>query len=100
MLQQWITKYNDKNNSSNLQTIEESPKATTSTTNTGATSLPPIGDSFMFVEKSGTNIGQKFSGSFERTDFIQISNVCSFITAFQQEIPKRRVDIGIQLLIN
>ena len=100
MLQQWITNYYDKNSSSILQTFEESPKASTSTTNTGATSLPPIGDSFMFVEKSGINFGQNSSGSFERTDFIQISNVSSFITAFQQEIPKRRVDIGIQLLIN
>ena len=46
------------------------------TGNLGATQLPPIGDSFMFFEKSGSNYNSAVVWvSSERTDFIQTSTV-------------------------
>ena len=51
----------------------ESTKTNSSTSNSGATSLPPVGDSFMYIETSGNNNGDNVFCSFQRTDIIQIS---------------------------
>ena len=41
----------------------------------GAMSLLPNGDSFMYIETSSNNQCKNVFASFERTDVIQISNI-------------------------
>ena len=53
-LQIWNIKCNDKNNNGKIQNFNESTKTNSPTGNSGATSLPPIGDSFMYIETSST----------------------------------------------
>ena len=56
------------------------------TGHSGAISLPPIGNAFMYIETSGGNYGKNVFCSFERTDIIQITNItfsynrCSILT--------------------
>ena len=42
---------------------------------TGATSLPPIGNCFMYIEASSNNHGSNVFGSWERTNIIPITNI-------------------------
>ena len=41
----------------------------------GATSVPPIGNAFMYIETSSNNHGKIVFVSFERTDTIQSTNI-------------------------
>ena len=75
LLQQWNIKCNDKNISGNMQNFIKSTKTNSPTSHSGAESLPPVGDSFMYRETSSNNHGNIVFVSFERTDFIQISNL-------------------------
>ena len=45
-------------------------------------SFPQMGDSFMYVETSGTNSGNNVFVSWERTDIIQISNITFYFKRF------------------
>ena len=58
-------------------TITNSP-----TPYTGATSLPPIGNSFMYIETSFYNHDNNVFVSFERTDIIQITNITFYYNRF------------------
>ena len=51
LLQNWVIKRNDKSNSGKIQKIE-STKTNSPTDFSGAESLPPIGNSFMFIQTS------------------------------------------------
>ena len=75
LLQNWIIRCNDKNNNGKIQNFLRSTKTNSPTASSGATVLPPIGDSFMFIETSSNNYGDNAFVSFERTDIIQISNI-------------------------
>ena len=66
---------NDKNNNVIIHNFVKSTKTHSSTGNSGATNIPPIGDSFMYIETSSNNHGNNVFVSFERTDFIQISDI-------------------------
>ena len=77
LLQQWSTKYNDKNNAGKTKNFIRSTKTNSPSSHSGATSLPPIGDSFMYIETSSNNHRPNVFVSWERTDIIQI-----FKTAF------------------
>ena len=79
LLQQWIFKCNDKNNGGKIQNFIRSSKATTPSPDTGANILPPIGDSFMYIEISSNIHGANVFCSFEGTDNIQYTNIF-FIT--------------------
>ena len=66
---------NDKNNNGKIQNFVKSTKTNSPTGDSAATSLPPIGSAFMYIETSSANLGNKVFCSFERADFIQITNI-------------------------
>ena len=51
----------------------KSTKTKSPTDYSGAASLPPMGDSFMYIETSSNNHGPNVFVSWERTDIIQIT---------------------------
>ena len=61
-LQNWVIKCNDKNN---IGKIQDFIKTNSATGYSGATNLPPIGDSFMYIETSSNNHGNIVFVSFE-----------------------------------
>ena len=66
---------NNKNNQSRINDFIKSTKTNSPSGYSGATSLPPIGNSFMYIETSSNNHGDNVFVSWERTDVIQISNI-------------------------
>ena len=86
LLQNWKIIRNDKNNNCNKNTFVRSTKTTSPTGYSGATSLPPIGNGFVYIETSSYSHRNIVCVSFGRTDIIQISNLtfyynrCSIIT--------------------
>ena len=57
LLQKWVIKCNDRINNNKKQNLVKSTKTNSPTGYSGATSLPPIGDSFMYTETSSNNRG-------------------------------------------
>ena len=82
LLQKWNIKCNNKNNVSKVGDFIKSTKTHSPTGYSGATSLSPIGNSFMYKETSSNNHGNKVFVSFERTDIIQISNITFYYNRF------------------
>ena len=75
-LQKWNIKCNNKNNQARITDFIKSTKTNSPTGYSGAESLPPFGNSFMYIETSSNNHGhERAFVSFERTDIIQISNI-------------------------
>ena len=75
LLQKWNIIYSDINGIGKLSNIIKSTKTSSPTGQSGATSLPPIGTSFMFIETSSGGHGNNVYVSFERTDIRQITNI-------------------------
>ena len=75
LLHNWVIKCYDKNNNRQIQNFIKSTKTISPTSYSGAESLPPIGDSLMYVETSTNNHDNNVFVSFERTDIIQIINI-------------------------
>ena len=82
MLQNWNIRCNDKNNNGKLQNFLRSTKTNSATGDSGATSLPPIGNSFMYIESSSNNYVINVFVSFERTDIIQITNISFYYNRY------------------
>ena len=82
LYQNWVIKCNGKNNNRKIQNFVRSTKTNSPTSDSGATSLPPIGNALMFFETSSINHGQNVFRSFERTDIIQISNKTFYFNRF------------------
>ena len=82
LLQNWVIKCNDRNNNGKIQNFIKSTKTNSPSSYSGATSLPPIGDSFMYIETSSNNHGSNVFVSWERTDIIQISNITFYYNRF------------------
>ena len=83
LLQNWNIRCNDKNNNGKISNFIKSTKANSPTGGSGATSLPPIGTVFMYIETSGGNYGtDNMFCSIERTDIIQISNITFYYNRF------------------
>ena len=82
LLQIWVKKRNDKNNKGKILNFIKSTKTNSPNSFSGAMSLPPIGDSFMYIETSSKNRGNNVFVSFERTDNIQISNITFYYNRF------------------
>ena len=82
LLQNWVTDCIDKNNNSKIDKFIRSTKTISPTGNSGATALPPIVDSFMYIETSNNNYGNGVFVSFERTDIVQISNISFYYNRF------------------
>ena len=83
LLQKWNIKCNNKNNVSKVGDFIKSTKTNSPTGYSGATSLSPIGNSFMYIETSSNNHGhERVFVSWERTDIIQISNITFYYNRF------------------
>ena len=68
-----------------------------------ATSLPPIADSFKYIETSSNNHGNNVFVSFERTDKNQISNISFYYKRFSILTNDSLKSLGrfkIQLLVD
>ena len=72
LLPDWKIVCNDKNNSGKIQNFLKSTKTNSPTGDSGATTLRPIGNAFMYFETSSNNHGNNVFVSFERTDIIYI----------------------------
>ena len=59
LLQKWNIKCNNKNNQSRITDFINSTKTNSPTGYSGSTSLPPIGNSFMYIETSSNNHGDE-----------------------------------------
>ena len=103
LLQKWNIKSNNKNNQSRLTNFIKSTKSTSPTGYSGATSLPLIGNSFMYIKTSSNNHGhERAFVSWERTDIIQISNITFYYNRFSilTKISKKSMGrFRIQLLL-
>ena len=82
LLPHWKFLYNDKNNNGKIQNFSKSTKTTSPTGDSGATTLPPIGTAFMYIETTGGNKRSGVFASFERSDIIQISNITIYYNRF------------------
>ena len=70
LLSYWKCVCNDKNNNGRIQNFKKSTKTISPTSKSGATSLPPIGIAFMYIERSSSNHCILFlSASNEQTSF-------------------------------
>ena len=78
LLPKWKILCNDKNNNGKRSNFIRSTKRNSPTGDSGAASLPPIGNAFMYIKISGSNPGNIVFCSFERTDIIQIFNITFF----------------------
>ena len=57
LLPYWKIICNDKKNSGKISNFIESTKTNSPTGSSGATTLPPIGNAFMYIETSSNNNG-------------------------------------------
>ena len=83
----WRIVCNDRNKNGKQNNFIKSTKTSSPTGDSGATSLPPIGTAFMYIETSGNNNNQNNNGSnvfvtFQRTDIIQITNISFYYNRF------------------
>ena len=69
-------------NFNNIYYFIRSTKTSSPTNFSGATILPPIGKSFMFIETSSYNHGANAFVSWERTGIIQITNITFYYNRF------------------
>ena len=75
LLPNWKFICNDKNKNGKLTYFIRSSKTKFPTGDSGETSLPPIGDIFMYMETSSDNHGEDVFVSFGQTGNIQITNI-------------------------
>ena len=74
LLPRWEVICNDKNNNGVTTNFLRATKIFSPTSHSGATDLPPVGNSFMYIEPSSNNHGhERVFISWERTDIIQNS---------------------------
>ena len=102
LLQKWNIKCNNKNNQSRITDFIKTTKTNSPTGYSGATSLPPIGNSFMYIETSSNNHGDDVFVSWERTDIIQISNITFYYNRFSiltDDTKKSMCRFRIQLIL-
>ena len=82
LLPKWLIKNLNRIGGSKLGNFLKSTLTSSPTGDSGATSLPPIGNSFMYMETSSKNHGNNIFCCFERTDIIQISNISFYYNRF------------------
>ena len=102
LLQKWHIICKDRNNNSKINNFIKSRKTNSSTDDSGATALPPIGNSFMYLETSGNNNGDNTHVILTRTDIIQIINISFYYNRFSisdenfRSMPRFRIQILLQ----
>ena len=82
LLQNFFRKGADKNNNCKIQNFNKSTKSNSPSCQSGANSLPPIGDSFFYIETSSNNHGNDVFVSWERNDIFQITNISFYYNGF------------------
>ena len=91
------------NNSGEIQNFILSTKTSSGTAHSGAGSLPPIGNSFMYIETSSANHGHEgIFVSLEGTNIIQITNIpfyCNKFSILTNDSLKAMGRFRIQLLL-
>ena len=100
--QKWKLKCLNKSYNAKINTILKSTTSTSPTAESGATSIPPIGWSLMYVESSGKNHGANhIMVSLERTDIIHITNIKFYLNRFStsDQILRGMGRFRIQLLL-
>ena len=76
LLKNWMLRCLNKTYTANIITFPKSTTNTSPTAESGASTIPQIGWSFMYVETSSNNHGANhIMVSWERTDIIHISNI-------------------------
>ena len=100
LLQNRVMKCNDKNGNDKISNINKSTKTNSPTGDSGATSLPPISDSFMYIETSSNYNGDNIFRSFKRTDIKQSSNIPFYYNRFSARSTKSMGRFRIQLLLD
>ena len=82
LMPRWIIECRDKNANGKINNFIRSTKTNSPTGDSGAESLPPIGNSFMYIETSSNNNGDYTFVRMIRTDIIQISNILFYYNRF------------------
>ena len=82
LLQNWNIECRDVNGNGKITNFIKSTKTQSPTADAGATSLPLIGNSFMYIETSGNNRGNFTFVRLIRTDIIQIRNITFYYNRF------------------
>ena len=104
LLQKWNIYCNNKINQARINDFIKSTKTTSPTGSSGATTLPPIRNAFMYIETSGNNCGNyNIVVSWERTDIIQITNITFYYNRFSiltHHHLKNMGQLRIQLLLS
>ena len=93
LLQNWKIICNDRLGEGAPSDFVKSTKKNSPTSQCGATSLPPIGTCFMYIETSSNNHNSANDNvfiSFERTDFLHISNITFYYNRFSTSIADKR----------
>ena len=80
--QNWVKKCNDRNNNGKIRNFIKTTKTNSPTGYSGAESLPPIGNSFVYIQTSSNKHGNNVFVRFERTDIFQIKNKTFFYKRF------------------
>ena len=100
LLPSWRIFSNDRNISGKKQNFIRSTKTNSPTGNCGATNLPPIGHSFMYIETSSNNHGANVFCNIERTHIIQISIITFYYNRFSGDGDHKTIGrFRIQLLL-
>ena len=98
----WRIVCKDKNNNARINNFIKSTKTQSPTENSGATELPPIGNSFMYLESSGNNKGDNTYVKLIRTDIIQITSISIYYNRFSisdenlRAMPRFRIQILLE----
>ena len=82
LLPSWRIFCNDKKNSGKKTIFFRATKTNSPTGDSGATSLPPIGSAFLYMETSSNNHGSNVFISGERTDIKQITKITFYYNRF------------------
>ena len=82
LMPRWIIECRDRNANGKINNFIRSTKTNSPTGNSGAESLSPIGNSFMYIETSSNNNGDYTYVRLIRTDIIQISNISFYYNRF------------------
>ena len=99
----WRIFCNDKKNNGEIQDFIKSTKTNSPTGHSGATTLPPIGISFMYIETCSINSGNDgVFVSWERKDIIQITDITFYYKRYSILIDDSKKSLGhfrIQFLL-
>ena len=82
LLQKWRIECRDRNGNGNINNFINSTRSQSPTEDSGASTLPPIGLAFMYIESSGINHGYNTYVKLIRTDIIQISNISFYYNRY------------------